>query len=134
MAMIRIAKKAYDDMIAHGKACHPQEACGFLAGKPGEATVFIPIENSDHSTVSYLMDPKQQMKAFKRMQGENLELVGIFHTHVASPASPSQKDRSMAFYPEVSYVIASLADMQKPDVKSWRLEDGKETAEEIKLS
>ena len=121
-------------MVAHGKACHPQEACGFLAGKPGEATAFIPIENTDHSTVSYLMDPKQQMKAFKKMRDENLDLIGIFHTHVASPATPSQKDRSMAFYPEVSYVIASLADMAKPDVRSWRLENGKESAEELKVA
>lgn len=129
--MIRLPKAVYEEMIRHAKGCYPEEACGFLAGKDGRGAVFIPIENMEHSTVSYLMDPKQQLRAFKRLREEGLELLGIFHSHVASPAEPSQKDKSMAFYDEVSYLIVSLANMEKPDLKSFRIAGGKVAPEEI---
>lgn len=132
--MIEISKSVHDEVIRHCKSCYPQEACGFLAGSASKIRVFIPIENTDHSTVSYMMDPRQQMRAFDRMNREALELVGIVHSHVASPASPSQKDLSLAYYPDVSYVIVSLADMDRPDLKSFRISDGRSASEEVRIS
>jgi [CysO sulfur-carrier protein]-S-L-cysteine hydrolase len=119
--MIRIPKAVYDRMIGEAKRVYPEEACGFVVGKDGRVSDYIVIENMDHSTVSYAMDPKAQLRAFKRIQSEGLELLGIFHTHVASEASPSRVDREMAFYPEVSYLIASLKDMQNPELKSYKI-------------
>ena len=121
-------------MIEHAKSCYPQEACGFLAGKDGKISDFFPMENVEHSSISYLMDPKEQMRIFKKMRDDKTELLGIFHSHVASPATPSQKDRAMAFYTEVSYFIVSLADMQKPDLRSFRIADGKDAEEEIAVA
>jgi proteasome lid subunit RPN8/RPN11 len=129
--MIRLPKAVHDEMIRHAKSCYPQEACGLVAGKGKDATAFLPIENMEHSTVSYLMDPRQQLRAFRRMREEKLDLLGIFHSHVASPAEPSQKDRSMAFYDDVSYLIVSLANMESPDLKSFRIANGKVAPEEI---
>ena len=138
--MLQISKAIHDEMIAHAKAVYPQEACGFLVGKagqagqPAQARYFLAIENMDHSTVTYTMDPRQQLKAFKRIASDGLDLLGIFHSHVASAAEPSQTDRQMAFYPEVSYLIVSLADMNKPDLKSFRIVADNVTAEEIQIA
>ena len=129
--MIKISKSAYDVMIKHAKSCYPQEACGFITGRKGAAESFLPIDNTERSSTSYLMDPKQQMRAFAKMRDAGHDLLGIFHSHVASPPAPSQKDRTMAFYPDVSYVIVSLADMNKPDLKSFRIVDGKDSPEEL---
>lgn len=131
--MLQIPKDIHAHMIAHAKSVYPQEACGFLVGKAGAAKYFLPIENMDHSTVTYTMDPRQQLKAFKQISGEGLELLGIFHSHVASAAEPSQTDRQMAFYPEVSYLIVSLANMNQPDLKSFRIAGDDVTAEEIRV-
>lgn len=131
--MLQIAQAIHSEMIAHAKSVYPQEACGFLIGKAGKAAYFLPIENMDHSTVTYTMDPRQQLKAFKKIASEGLDLLGIFHSHVASAAEPSQTDRQMAFYPEVSYLIVSLADMNKPDLKSFRIVGDDVTAEEIRI-
>ncbi|HID12037.1 MAG TPA: M67 family peptidase [Candidatus Latescibacteria bacterium] len=54
------------------------------------------------------MDPKEQIDALKDIRRLGLEMVGIYHSHVASPAYPSKRDIKLAFYPEVSYVIVSL--------------------------
>lgn len=130
---MNIPKSVYDEMIEYAKKTYPQEACGFVVGKKQEASYFMAIENMDHSSVTYTMDPKAQMKAFKKMSEDGLDLIGIFHSHVASEAVPSQTDKKMAFYPDVSYLIVSLADMAHPDLKSYQIADEQVKLEEIKI-
>ena len=120
-------------MIAHAKAGFPNEACGILAGdlKKEETRGFFPMKNLDESSISYFMDPKEQLLIFKKMREAGVEMVGIFHSHVASVASPSQKDVRLAFYPEVSNLIVSLSDMEKPVLRSFKIKD--ETVSEEKI-
>ena len=120
-------------MIQHAKNGYPNEACGILAGRGAEATEFFPMANLDESSISYFMDPKEQLSVFKKMRELNVEMTGIFHSHVASDAYPSQKDVRLAFYPDVSYLIVSLSDMQKPILRSFKIQDEKVTEEEIKI-
>ncbi len=131
--MLEIPKDVHTAMVQHAKGVYPQEACGFLVGKNGRAKYFLPIENMDHSTVTYTMDPKQQLKAFKQISADGQDLLGIFHSHVASAPEPSQTDRRQAFYPEVSYLIVSLADMNNPDLRSYRIAGDDVTPEEIRV-
>ena len=121
-------------MIAHAKKGYPNEACGLLAGsESGEISAFYPMRNMDEASISYFMDPKEQLLVFKEMRQKNSRLCGIFHSHVASEAYPSQKDVRLAFYPEVSYLIVSLSDMGKPDLRSFKISEEKVTEEKIKI-
>ena len=129
--MITLPKEVYEVMTEHAKKEYPQEACGFVVGKNGRAEYFLPLKNIDRSSVTYSMDPKEQIRAFKKIDEDKQELLGIFHSHVASQAYPSQTDRKMAFYPEVSYLIVSLVDMEKPDLKSYRIVNDGVTPEEV---
>lgn len=131
--MIQIAKKAYDDLIAHAKKGFPNEACGIAAGKNGNVTSFFPMRNIDESSISYFMDPKEQLHVFKSMRESGLEMKAIFHSHVTSEAYPSQKDVRLAFYPDVSYLIVSLSDFEKPKLRSFIIKDEAVTEEEIKI-
>jgi proteasome lid subunit RPN8/RPN11 len=79
------------------------------------------------------MDPKEQLRAFKAMRESGFEMRGIFHSHVASEAYPSQKDVRLAFYPDVSYLILSLSDMDRPVLRSYQINEEKVTEEEIKI-
>ena len=133
--MIQIPKKVYDAMIDHAKKGFPNEACGILAGKDLEhVTEFFPMRNMDEASISYFMDPKEQLQVFKLMRDKGLEMNGIFHSHVASEAAPSQKDVRLAFYPEVSYLIVSLLDRSKPVLRSFKIKDEKVNEEEIKIA
>ena len=134
--MIKISKKIYDAMIDHAKKGYPNEACGILAGPPQSvaASHFFPMTNMDNASISYFMDPKEQLAVFKQMRNFGLEISGIFHSHVASEAVPSQKDIRLAFYPEVSYLIVSLSDMKKPVLRSFKIQDEKVAEEEIKIA
>jgi proteasome lid subunit RPN8/RPN11 len=79
------------------------------------------------------MDPKEQLKVTKEIRNGGLEMIGIYHSHVASPARPSAHDIEMAFYPEVSYVIVSLKDKVNPSARSFKITEKKVTEEELKI-
>ncbi len=132
--MIKISKKVHNEMIAHAKSGYPNEACGILGGKnSNDISHFYPMNNMDLSAISYFMDPKEQLLVFKKMRQESIDMRGIFHSHVASEAYPSQKDVRLAFYPDVSYLIVSLSDMDHPVLRSFKIVDEQVTEEEIKI-
>ena len=113
----------FDEMVAHGLAGFPNEACGLLAGKEGRPVRFFPMTNRDASPVTYRLDPKEQLRVFDEMDEEGWDLLGIFHTHTHSEAYPSETDRSQAFYPEASYLVMSLSDRANPVLRSFRIDE-----------
>ncbi|MBI2094861.1 MAG: M67 family metallopeptidase [Candidatus Omnitrophica bacterium] len=132
--MITLPRKIYDRMIEHAKKGYPNEACGILAGLArSEVSEFFPMRNADESSISYFMDPREQLEVFKKMRTAGLEMNGIFHSHVASVAAPSQKDRRLAFYPDASYLIVSLSDLDRPVLRSFKIKDEMVAEEEIKI-
>ena len=132
--MIFIPKNIYGQMMDHAKTGYPNEACGILAGAEAKKTAgFFPMRNLDESSISYFMDPKEQLRVFKEMREKNWQMLGIFHSHVASEAFPSQKDVRLAFYPEVSYLIVSLSDKDKPVLRSFRIVEERVEEEEIQI-
>lgn len=140
--MIALPRKVYDQMIAHAKAGFPNEACGLLAGSPGHASVFYPMRNIDNATVSYFMDSRELLQVMKRMRSENVELCGIFHSHVNSEAYPSAKDIELAFYgdakteifPQASYLIVSLSDFDRPALRSFRISEKTVAEEKVEIA
>jgi proteasome lid subunit RPN8/RPN11 len=113
-----------EQIVAHTKAEAPKEACGMLVGTAGRVTQVLPAINvAENPAVEYLMDPHDQLRHFQAMEEQGLELLGIYHSHPASPAFPSATDLSMAYYPEAVYVIASLADSEKPVLRAFRIVD-----------
>ena len=124
----------FDEMVAHGLAAFPNEACGLLAGKEGRAVRFFAMKNLDASPVTYRLDPKEQLHAFDEMDDQGWDLLAIFHTHTHSEAYPSETDRKQAFYPEASYLVMSLSNRTNPVVRSFRIEDGEVSEEELVIA
>ena len=121
-------------IIDQAKAEHPNEACGLLGGTDGAATRLFRMTNAERSPVNYRMEPAEQLKVFNEIDAEGLELVAIYHSHTRSPAYPSSTDVSLAYYPEAVYLIVSLADMEKPDLRGFRIQDGKISEIELRLT
>lgn len=113
-------------MIDHCQRQYPLEACGILSGRLALNAVekVHPMKNADKSAVSYSMDSKELLQLTKTLRQEGKEMVGIFHSHVASPAYPSRTDVNLAFYPEAAYVIISLEDRKRPVALGYRIING----------
>ena len=131
--MLSLSKALYEEMIAHCKRDYPKEACGILAGKAGEVEQVYPMRNVEDSPIGYSMDPKEQLAVEKQMRSRNQQMVGIYHSHTASPAYPSSVDVSLAISPDIAYVLVSLKDQARPEVKSYRIQEGLISAEDLQV-
>ena len=131
--MTRIDDTLLAQMVEHGLREFPNEACGLLAGKEGVATRFYAMRNLDASPSSYRLDPKEQLQVFDAMDEEGWDLLGIFHTHSHSEAYPSETDRKLAFYPDACYLVMSLSDRERPDLRAFRIVEGEVSEEELTI-
>ncbi|MBM3243083.1 M67 family metallopeptidase [Candidatus Poribacteria bacterium] len=120
-------------MIQHAKDELPNEGCGILAGKDGKVLKVYKMTNTDKSPSTFFMEPQEQFEAMKDMRRLGMEMMGIYHSHVASPAYPSPRDVKLAFYPDVCYVIISLNDKENPQVRTFRIQEENISEEEIKF-
>ena len=130
--MLILKKEHFNSVVKQCTRELPNEACGMLAGKAHKVEKVYEMTNSEKSPETFFMDAKEQLKIMKEIRALGLEMIGIYHSHVASPPYPSSHDVELAFYPEASYVIVSLKDKAKPSVRSFKIQDGKITEEEVK--
>jgi [CysO sulfur-carrier protein]-S-L-cysteine hydrolase len=121
---MRIAQSLVDEMVAHAREDLPNECCGMVGGRDGEATTLIRVANAAASPLRYEMDPQEQYNALKSIEENGGELLAIYHSHTKSAAYPSQTDVNQAVaWPDQVYVIVSLDDEDAPDVKAYLLKD-----------
>jgi [CysO sulfur-carrier protein]-S-L-cysteine hydrolase len=120
---MRIAQSLIEEMVAHAREDLPNECCGMIGGRDGEATEVVRVVNSAASPLRYEMDPQGQYNALKSIEEDGGELLGIYHSHTKSAAYPSQTDVNQAVaWPDQVYVIVSLAE-ETPEVKAYLLKD-----------
>ena len=124
-----MSRACYDELIAHCRSRYQKEACGILAGQGEHVTRVYPMTNVEDSPIGYAMDPREQLRLEKTMRAQGERLVGIYHSNTASDAAPSSVDVELAISPEVSYLLVSLKDWQRPDVKSYRIDGTTVTSE-----
>ncbi len=135
-------------MVAHARELNPFECCGLLAGRNGAVVHHYRITNTvandvraaqvfdeahvkglrhlpetTRAEVAYFMDPKEMLAAFKDMRQRQLDLIVIYHSHTASPAYPSTTDIGLAYYREAAYMIISLEQKSKPDIRAYWIRD-----------
>jgi proteasome lid subunit RPN8/RPN11 len=120
-----------DRMTAHCRSAYPDETCGIFAGRGWTAEKIYEMTNIEPSPVSYLMDPKEQFLAMKQMRSEGQNMIAIYHSHPQSPAYPSSRDVGLAFYPDTVYIIVSLIDRDKPDIRAYEIREG--SVREVKI-
>lgn len=123
-------------MIAHANEDFPLECCGILGGKDkdSEITNSYRIKNIDESKVTYLMDPREQIKVFKDMRTNEIELQAIYHSHPNHPAYPSQTDVRLAYYPEAVYIIISINDNKEIEMRGFRILEGNITEADLEIT
>lgn len=123
------------EMLEHARQEYPNECCGVLAGRLGRVERMYRGVNADLSPYTYRLDPQDQLRIFREIDAEGLELLGIYHSHTQSPAYPSRTDVVKAYYPDAIYVIVSVQNGAVPEahpaVRAFRIRDGAITEEEL---
>jgi [CysO sulfur-carrier protein]-S-L-cysteine hydrolase len=131
--VLRIRQDLYDKIVAHARADHPDEACGVLAGPAGSDRPerFIPMTNAARSPTFYEFDSTEQFQVWQQMDDNDEEPVVLYHSHTATEAYPSRTDVSYASEPGAHYVLVSTRDPQKPEFRSYHIQNGTITEEPV---
>jgi [CysO sulfur-carrier protein]-S-L-cysteine hydrolase len=123
-ASLSLPEALRDEIVAHARAGLPNEACGILGGREGEATSFHPTRNEDESPYRYSVHRDDLVRVWAELDDADDEIVGIYHSHTRSAPYPSRTDVELATWPEAAYVIVALR-QGPPELAAFRLADGK---------
>lgn len=124
-SQLQVAEKAMVDAL-------PNEGCGLLIGDPNTGVVarFVAVTNAAASPVSYRLDDAEYLAAVVEADRDELDIVGVVHSHPTTEARPSPTDLARAAEsltpPEWLWLIVSLAD-GSPRTRAWRIADGAAT-------
>jgi proteasome lid subunit RPN8/RPN11 len=137
--VLRIPRAHVDQLIAHARADHPDEACGVIVGPEGSDRPerVIPMTNADRSPTFFRFDPSEQLQLAKELDANDEEIIVVYHSHTATEAYPSRTDISYAAEPQAHYVLVSTAESGREEgpvsVRSYRILDGEVTEEELDI-
>jgi proteasome lid subunit RPN8/RPN11 len=120
----------YKEIVEQALREFPNEACGLIAAEAGSPVKVFPMTNADASPATYRLDGKEQLTVFDELETRGWDLWGIYHSHTHSEAYPSDTDRRLAFYPDSRYLVLSVADRDRPVLRSFFIREGGEVEEE----
>jgi proteasome lid subunit RPN8/RPN11 len=109
-------------MVAHAVADAPDECCGIISSREGEAVEVFQMENIFHTPFKYQMDGKELYRVVMGIDDAGLDLGIIYHSHTRSEPYPSQTDINLAQYPDAIYVIIGTS-TPDPLVKAYTIRD-----------
>ncbi|MEW6545449.1 MAG: M67 family metallopeptidase [Bacillota bacterium] len=121
MDTLCIPRRVWGEVIHLCRLQLPGEACGILAGTGNRVSRAIPLPNiSPTPTRAYLADPESLYRALLDIEERGEQLLAIYHSHPAGPATLSPVDLEQAFWPVV-HVVISPAD-NEPRAAAYRLQ------------
>jgi proteasome lid subunit RPN8/RPN11 len=127
--MLKLPTTLHDSINAHGAAAFPYEGCGLLLGRienghnvvvaihPAQNTWPIESEKPERFRIS----SDDMLRAELAAMNQDLELIGIFHSHPNHPPIASPRDLAWATWPGYSYLITEIRDGQPRLSCSWQL-------------
>ena len=137
--MLTIAAEIRDQIVAHAKRDHPDEACGIVAGAEGSDRPVRVVEmtNAERSPTFFRFDSTEQLRVWRELDDRDEVPVVIYHSHTATPAFPSRTDVGLAAEPDAHYVLVSTAEYGNSpgpvEFRSFRIVDGVVTEEEVEV-
>ena len=133
MKEIILNQKQIDTLIQHSEKYQPNESCAMLLGIHSDQQwnvkeVFLTRNAHDDSKTSFIIAPEDLLQGYELADKKHLELVGIFHSHPISSATPSNTDKKyMKVNDGIPWIIFSGLNT---DLRAFMLD---EDMEEIKI-
>ncbi|WP_116203214.1 Mov34/MPN/PAD-1 family protein [Amycolatopsis circi] len=133
--MLRIRRDLVDEIVAHARRDHPDEACGVVAGPAGSDRPerFVPMLNAARSPTFYEFDSGDLLKLYREMDANDEVPVVIYHSHTATEAYPSRTDANIAAEPDAHYVLVSTREPDSHEFRSYRIVDAEITEEPVEI-
>jgi proteasome lid subunit RPN8/RPN11 len=119
---VRISRDLVEEIVAHAREDLPNECCGIVSTSDGAAVRVYRATNAVPSPVRFEIDPRDLIRIHSDIERAGIEMGSMYHSHVKSPAYPSQTDVNFAQnWPGVVWLIVSLADRDAPDLRGFHI-------------
>jgi proteasome lid subunit RPN8/RPN11 len=93
--------------------------------------VFLTRNAGDDPKTSFIISPEELLEGYQLAEEKQLELVGVFHSHPETAASPSNFDKKfMKVNGSVPWIIFSG---MNTDLKAFMLDEDTKLMEKIKI-
>jgi proteasome lid subunit RPN8/RPN11 len=127
-----ISPEQLEQIVAHAGEEYENECCGVVAVPIGErgherarAMSVRRARNVHESPKRFEIDGKDAVKAVLDFESEGWEIGAIYHSHTHTAPYPSQTDVNFAAnWPGVEWIIVGLSDDERPEVRSYLIEEG----------
>jgi proteasome lid subunit RPN8/RPN11 len=122
---VRISSELVDGLIDHAREEAPNECCGLVAVRDGEAFEVRRTANAAASPLRFEVDGREVMRALDDFEAAGGELGAIYHSHTRTEPYPSQTDINFAAnWPGVQWIIVGLDRQGEATVRTYLIEDG----------
>jgi proteasome lid subunit RPN8/RPN11 len=124
MNPVTLPRPIVNQILHQAQQAGDEEICGLIAGNEKKFTRCYPVANvAGDKQRLFEMDPKGLIDALRAMRDNGEELKAIYHSHPEAPAQPSLADIRQHEYPDVLYLIVSLATKGVLDLRGFRIRD-----------
>jgi proteasome lid subunit RPN8/RPN11 len=106
-------------LVAHAEREAPNEACGLVLLRGGQAERYEPGRNTAASPYRFELEFDDPEIWYAEDEGYEL---AVFHSHLAAPARPSRTDvENIGLWAGKPYLVYSV---RNDDLAAFRIEDG----------
>ncbi|MGN7611471.1 Mov34/MPN/PAD-1 family protein [Magnetococcales bacterium HHB-1] len=123
--MWTLARPVINKIFTHAQRAAPKECVGLLSGEGKQIQGWHPLDNVEgDSKKKFLADPGAQVTLFRTLREKGTPVRAIYHSHPEGPALPSKADLKQIAYPDMLYIIVSLAIDGRMDLNAFVFDDG----------
>ena len=127
--MLKLSHELHEKIKAHGVQAYPFEGCGLLLGRMeagvNSVEALVPAANTwpveAEKAVRFAISGDDMLKAEMAAMHQDLDVIGIFHSHPDHPPVASPRDLAWATWPGYSYLITQVAQGEPTFSQSWQL-------------
>lgn len=127
--MLILSKDVQEKIHAHGVASYPYEGCGLLLGTAVNGDNIVTAirtmanvwPDQEEKRERFRIDEKEWIAAEMEAMAQDLDVIGVFHSHPDHPPVASPRDLSWAAFSGYSYLITEIRQGQPALNQSWHL-------------
>jgi proteasome lid subunit RPN8/RPN11 len=133
MTALRIAREAWEAMVAHAVAAYPEECCGAMLGAGGEVRLAVPLANAAESRrTRYAILPEELLAATREARDRGLKIAGIYHSHPDGEAGFSETDLKNCC-PWYAFLVLSVRNGVFAGAACWQPDAAQTAAVQVAL-
>ncbi len=129
--MLTLPQAMVDQVVAHARRDHPDEACGVIAGRDGVATRLFEMSNADRSPTGFTFDSAEWLQVYRAVDDADEDLLVVYHSHTMTEAYPSRTDVLWSRTTGFAHWLLVSTRAEADEVRSFVITDGEVVEEPL---